>query len=238
MATNARRADPQIDPTPPAIDDSLSFASLCWQKSNKEIHEWWTAETLIGTYAICHDKGWHAMLNDGMAWEAELDHHPEYHFGLAAAKAACQRHFEEKVGSVVQVKPSSRDMDVYQARVARWIAACFNEDVLMDTTERSHRFGEEALELLQAAGVPKEDMIQLLDYVYSRPPGTVPEEIGGTATTFFALCVAHKHSFAVEALAEMDRIEVPEKMAAIHAKWLGKPKIGPLPGPSEPAASR
>jgi hypothetical protein len=45
------------------------------------------------------------------------------------------------------------DITSYQARVERWLEACFPPSVRSDRGERTHRFLEEALELVEAARV-------------------------------------------------------------------------------------
>lgn len=57
----------------------------------------------------------------------------------------------------------------------------------MTTTERAKRVGEEAIELMQAGGVPLEEAMKLLIYVYGRPVGHINQEVGGVCVTLLAL---------------------------------------------------
>jgi len=50
---------------------------------------------------------------------------------------------------------------------------------------------EEALELGQACGCSRETAVRILDYVYDRPPGIIPKEIGGTLVCLAALSQAY-----------------------------------------------
>jgi hypothetical protein len=67
---------------------------------------------------------------------------------------------------------------------------CFGATSAADKPERAYRFLEEAIELVQACGCSKEDVVKLIDYVYSRPPGVPIQEVGGVRITLAALCNA------------------------------------------------
>lgn len=67
----------------------------------------------------------------------------------------------------------------FQPRVQPWLMACFGEMIASDREERNHRFIEEALELVQANGCTQSEAHQLVDYVYGRPVGELPQEVGG-----------------------------------------------------------
>lgn len=57
--------------------------------------------------------------------------------------------------------------------------ACFGATISRDKAERNHRFLEEALELVQACGCTESEAAQLVAYVYGRPAGDPPQEVGG-----------------------------------------------------------
>jgi len=78
----------------------------------------------------------------------------------------------------------------YQERVKLWLFQCFGEDVARDKAERAFRFMEEALELVQAIGLSREDVYRCVAYTYSRPVGEINQEIGGVGFTLAALCFA------------------------------------------------
>jgi HAMP domain-containing protein len=109
----------------------------------------------------------------------------------------------------------------FQQRVARWCVRCFGREVAEDRAERAHRFLEEALELVQACGTPYEEMSRIARYVYGRPRGDVPQEIGQVAGTLALLSEAHGLDVSRCAIDELERIE--GQVDAIREKWLRKP---------------
>jgi NTP pyrophosphatase (non-canonical NTP hydrolase) len=115
----------------------------------------------------------------------------------------------------------------FQNRVAPWVAACFGPEIADDREERNHRFLEEALELVQAAGCTASEAHQLVDYVYSRPTGELNQEIGGVMVTLAALCLAQGQDMHDAGETELKRIWT--KVEAIRAKQAAKPKHSPLP---------
>lgn len=125
----------------------------------------------------------------------------------------------------------------FQSAIVEWGLETFGPEITNDKTERAHRFGEEAIELLQAAGVDKTEVLQLVDYVYGRPKGEMWNEIGGVMVCLAALCHAFKLSLIKCMMREYTRINTPEMIAKIRAKNAAKPKFSPLPGPSEIDAS-
>jgi hypothetical protein len=79
----------------------------------------------------------------------------------------------------------------FQPRVQAWVQACFGYKQAMDKPMRNRRFLEEALELVQACGLPKEQALALVEYTYSRPIGKPYQEVGGVMTTLASLCAAN-----------------------------------------------
>lgn len=116
----------------------------------------------------------------------------------------------------------------FQARTAVWMRACFGAEISLDRTERSHRFIEEALELVQAAGCTSSEAHQLVDYVFGRPVGELPQEVGGVMVTLAALCQAHDVDMHAAGETELGRVWT--KIDVIRAKHAMKPKHSPLPG--------
>ena len=68
---------------------------------------------------------------------------------------------------------------------------------MRDKIVRAARFIEEAAELVQAVGLPKDHVLRALDYVYSRPAGEPAQEMGGVSNTQYALAGALGLSVAV-----------------------------------------
>lgn len=118
-------------------------------------------------------------------------------------------------------------LHVFQARVKKWLVACFGKVIANDRRERSHRFLEEALELYQACGCPKAEALQMVDYVYSRPVGEIKQEIGGVLLTVAGLADAHSIDQEVAGEAELSRVWL--HIEQIREKQARKPSNGPLP---------
>ncbi|MDX4956276.1 hypothetical protein [Delftia acidovorans] len=115
----------------------------------------------------------------------------------------------------------------FQQRVQPWLMACFGAEIAADRRERNHRFLEEALETVQAAGCTASEAHQLVDYVFGRPVGELGQEVGGAMTTLAALCLANGIDMHAEADKELARVwTMVEK---IRAKQAAKPKHSPLP---------
>lgn len=115
----------------------------------------------------------------------------------------------------------------YQDLVANWCIACFGPTVFGDKEERVHRFVEESLELAQAAGCSKEEVLQLVDYVYSRPIGELGQEVGGVCVTLNAMVEVFGLDVEREAVKELQRCH--QNIDKIRAKQATKPKFSPLP---------
>jgi hypothetical protein len=117
----------------------------------------------------------------------------------------------------------------FQSRVLEWLMACFSQAICRDTTERNHRFLEEALELVQSTGCSRSEAHQLVDYVFDRPVGETFQEVGGVQVTLAALCSAVGIDQDAAGEAELARISRPDVMERIRQKQAAKPKHSPLP---------
>lgn len=121
----------------------------------------------------------------------------------------------------------SNSSEGFQERVADWLIACFGADAASDRLDRTHRFLEEALELVQAAGCSRNDALALVDYVFSRPAGTVAAETGGVMVTLAGMAQAHGIDVTAAGEAELERNH--QRTAEIRAKRDRKPRNSPLP---------
>jgi hypothetical protein len=121
--------------------------------------------------------------------------------------------------------PASED---YQDRVRPWLHECFGPEVAGNKAERNHRFMEEALELVQSLGCTREDVLKLVDYVFGRPVGDPPQEVGGVMVTLAGLCLAQGMNMHQAGDDELARVWTV--MDRIRAKNAAKPRSGPLPG--------
>jgi len=80
--------------------------------------------------------------------------------------------------------------DTRQKQVADWCAAAFGTDQAASIQQRGVRLLEEAVEVYQACGCDPAMAHKLVDYVFSRPPGTIQQELGGVGVTVLALANA------------------------------------------------
>lgn len=124
----------------------------------------------------------------------------------------------------------------FQRRVQPWLLECFGAAIAADRVERNHRFLEESLELVQALGCTASEAHQLVDYVFGRPVGDPPQEVGGVMVTLAALCLASDLDMHDAGEVELARISAPELVAKIRAKQAAKPKHSPLPQSPTPQA--
>lgn len=118
----------------------------------------------------------------------------------------------------------------FQQRVCPWLIECFGAAISTDTTERNHRFLEEAVELAQSCGCSASEAHQLVDYVFGRPKGEPTQEVGGVMVTLAALCLAH--GMDMHQSAELELARIWDKVEQIRAKQQRKPSMSPLPGAS------
>lgn len=96
--------------------------------------------------------------------------------------------------------------DERQAKVSAWCFAAFGAEHATNLPQRGIRHAEEAIELAQAAGAPREMVHRLVDYIYDRPPGDLAQEIGGSGLTLLALAAAAGLSADHEEAREVARV--------------------------------
>lgn len=128
---------------------------------------------------------------------------------------------------VVDILTRGPGFELFQQRVKPWLVKCFGEKIATDKIERNHRFLEESLELVQSTGCTKSEVLQLVDYVFSRDIGEPAQEVGGVMVTLAALCLANELDMHNDGETELNRIwGCVEK---IREKQANKPKHSPLP---------
>lgn len=111
----------------------------------------------------------------------------------------------------------------FQREVGKWADKTFGPDWRGDLPERFHRFFEEAVEVMQSQGATAAACHQLIDYVFSRPKGSLPQEIGGVMTTLAALCESCGLDMESCGATELDRMW--RKIDEIRRKHAEKPKV-------------
>lgn len=124
------------------------------------------------------------------------------------------------------------DIADFQHAVTLWMEYCFGR--ASDGTKkniRNFRFYEEATELVQAAGMTREEAHRQVDYTFDRPPGVPAQELGGVMVTLAAWAATHGLQMSEHGPAELMRIDTPEMVAKIRAKQASKPGEGGPPRP-------
>lgn len=118
----------------------------------------------------------------------------------------------------------------FQQRAVAWVRAAFGTEPADCKEERAHRFLEESLELVQAAGVSAGDAHALVEYVYQRPAGEFEQEVGGVLLTLAPLAAAHGVRMEAAGEAELARVNSPAVLEKCRRKNASKPRNSPLPG--------
>jgi len=80
--------------------------------------------------------------------------------------------------------------DERQCKVSEWCAAAFGADHANSVPQRAVRLLEEAIEAYQAAGADPVMAHKLIDFVFSRPAGSLAQEIGDVGLTLLAIAAA------------------------------------------------
>jgi hypothetical protein len=107
----------------------------------------------------------------------------------------------------------------FQRELSRWYDRMFKGTPFEHNTRTlAFRFFEEAAELVQSAGMTREEAIRQVEYVYGREVGEPFQEVGGTVITLQHLATALEVDIEDAAITELDRISTPEMMAKIYAK--------------------
>jgi len=106
-------------------------------------------------------------------------------------------------------------INFFQKLCARWTLEVLGP---VNAIERSFRFIEEATEMVQATGLTKEEVLRVVDYVYSRPVGEPHQEAGGVMVTLVVLCDVLGIDLGTAANQEFRRIDTPEMRKKIHDK--------------------
>jgi hypothetical protein len=121
------------------------------------------------------------------------------------------------------------DRNARQEQAVAWAKRAFGDNVVNYPAERGARVQEEANELGQAMGVPRETAHKIVDYVYDRPSGEVDQEIGDIGLCLLIAAASLKLSADEAERAELNRVlaKPPEHFLARHK---AKAEHGITPG--------
>lgn len=170
--------------------------------NNKDIdnHKW-----VVGgmkAWAIGTDLEYISFVEDGTYEGVDLETIWQYkHIGETwwdnlEGEPTMELRAQYSVRQIIRLATESKflnpDDHSFQGRVLPWVISCFGLEILNDAPKRTYRFLEEALELVQACGCSREDIYSLIDVIYDKQPGKVPQEVGGVMVTLAALCLAKK----------------------------------------------
>jgi hypothetical protein len=173
-----------------------------------------------------------AKVADQLEADWNLHAHEKRQFGKDDSFMAASASAASKIAKAIRtLSPTQQPAGAgaFQARVQPWMLACFGAEIAADRLERSDRFIEEALELVQACGYSADRAHALVDYTFGRPIGEPTQEVGGVMVTLAALCLAAGLDMHDAGEAELARINVPETIAKIRAKQAAKPTGSALP---------
>ncbi len=74
-----------------------------------------------------------------------------------------------------------------QSAILQWANLTFGPATASNTGERIRRFAEEAIELVQATGLDKQALLDIVDHVYAKPAGNLAQEIGQVGVSLLGL---------------------------------------------------
>lgn len=115
---------------------------------------------------------------------------------------------------------------IKQLRLRKWAEDIFGYFTATTSRTRNLRFIEEAAELVQALGTPREDVEKVLDRVYSRPPGEPGQEIGGVMVTLYLLAEVNGLDVEAEEDKEIARIHDPALVEKLVRSQAEKKALG------------
>lgn len=172
--------------------------------------ERWSAGLQFGMDQLCTVLG---VDHDAVSWDA--------------ATETLDGDVASVIGNILTARFGDAWVVTFQQRVAPWMQECFGPEISADKVERNHRFIEEALELVQANGMSREEAHQLVEYVYGRDQGDINQEVGGVMVTLAALCLAN--DLDMHAAAETELARIWKNIDKIRAKQAAKPRGSALP---------
>lgn len=89
--------------------------------------------------------------------------------------------------SLIQVEDIKGLRTQRQSAILQWANATLGEATASNTGERIRRFVEEAIELVQAAGLDKQALHNIIDHIYAKPAVQMAQEIGQVGVSLLGL---------------------------------------------------
>lgn len=109
--------------------------------------------------------------------------------------------------------------DARQADLFKWVRRTFGDQAALPF-DRALRVVEEAIELAQAEGVPREQAIAIVEHVFKKPKGKPIQEAGGLGLCLLGYCASKNFSADSAERLEYDRVTSmsPEYFRERHNK--------------------
>lgn len=197
----------------------------------------------INIRVTCNHTGWSAWLNRGDRPEGDEFLGGEYGYDEetgdgwlildVAGHEICNSMPLNAVPAVGgNVMFAEMDREVRQDQAVAWATRAFGDDVISFPAERGARVQEEANELGQAMGVPRETAHKIVEYVYDRPPGNPRQELGGVGLCLMIAAASLEECADAAERQELNRVlgKPPEYFGQRHK---AKAKHGITPGLSK-----
>lgn len=115
-----------------------------------------------------------------------------------------------------------------QKELATLVTATWSHELMYNPRERALRFLEEAVELVQAMRLTRDEVFTSVLRVYSRPPGDAPKEIGQVYQTL--LCTAEALDVDASAQLEQNVEYIRNNRDLLRSRFLQKQADGVTSG--------
>lgn len=113
---------------------------------------------------------------------------------------------------------NARSFKSYVMDCSKWVAETYGVASYNDLRNRAARVAEEGVELAQSEGVPKEQVLAIVERCYSRPVGDPRQEGAGVLFTVMVWSHAKGVSLIRDLSRELKRVKAkdPEHFRAKH----------------------
>lgn len=112
-------------------------------------------------------------------------------------------------------------MNKFQKIAEDFLKRTFNKKIIYSKEERAYRFLEESLELVQSLDIPKDKVLEFIEYVYNKPEGYPSKEIGDVQITLACMCVGL--GIDLEEVSYERMRAALENAERIKERWKNKP---------------